>query len=348
MSIAARRFLPTLLLLLCFPPLSAAEQLYAPPSEAAVREAALDWAHSHSPDPELLTAVAAQWDFKGAATSPDDRFDALIRTFYLVEPDARTLVDACRAGDFTRLAAGFPVLDSEGGAPLFTENLRYFFARYLAVLTMYDEALDLFGRIDPAHVVDPASCLFYKAVCEHSLLRKDDGLATLKSLLTSTEGVPVRYVTVAGLMQADLEALQEQSLDEVARQMRDVERRLALGRSGQQVQRVEERIVTTLDAIIEKIEQQQGGGGGGGGGGQGEQSPNQPPQGAEDSYVGGVKGPGEVDPEKLGHKDGWGDLPDKDQAAAKELINQQFPFHYRQAVEEYLKRIAQRSAGNND
>jgi len=36
-------------------------------------------------------------------------------------------------------------------------------------------------------------------------------------------------------------------------------------------------------------------------------------------------------------------MPDKAQAAAKELINQQFPFHYRQAVEEYLKRIARRS-----
>ncbi|MEX0587124.1 MAG: hypothetical protein WD176_10800, partial [Pirellulales bacterium] len=160
--------------------------------------------------------------------------------------------------------------------------------------------------------------------------------------------VPVRYATVAGLMQADLEALQENSLSEVARQMRDVERRLTLGRAGQQVQRVEERIVTTLDAIIEKIEQQQGGGGGGGGQSQGEQSPNQPPTGAKDSYVGGIKGKGEVDPEKLGHKDGWGDLPDKTQAAAKELINQQFPFHYRQAVEEYLKRIAQRAAGDND
>jgi len=150
---------------------------------------------------------------------------------------------------------------------------------------------------------------------------------------------------VAGLMQADLQELKQQSLDEVARQMRDVERRLTLGRAGQQVQRVEERIVTTLDAIIEKIEQQQGGGGGGGNG-QGPQSANQPPQGANDSYVGGIKGKGEVDPEKLGHKDGWGNLPDKAQAAAKELINQQFPFHYRQAVEEYLKRIGQRAAGD--
>jgi hypothetical protein len=337
-----------LLLLLVAPPsLSAADQVYAPPSPSKARAAALAWAESRGGDPELLKTVESQWDFRGATPSPDDRFDALIRTFYLVDPQARELIDACRSGDFARLSASFPILESQGGPPLLAHNLRYFFARYLAVLTMYDEALEQFERIDPAHVYDPAGCLFYKAVCQHSLLRKDEGLATLKTLLTCTEDVPVRYATVAGLMQADLEALQEQSLGEVARQMRDVERRLSLGRAGQQVQRVEGRIVATLDAIIEKMEQQQGGGGGGGQG-QGEQSPNQPPTGADDSYVGGIKGPGKVDPEKLGHKDGWGNLPDTAQAAAKELINQQFPFHYRQAVEEYLKRIAQRAAGENE
>lgn len=325
----------------------AADQVYAPPPQPQAHAAALAWAQSRSSDPELLTTVESQWDADDGNRSPADRFDALIRTFYLIDPEARALIDACRAGDFERLSEGFPILESQSGPPLLAHNLRYFYARYLAVLTMYDEALQQFARIDPVHVFDPAGCLFYKAVCEHSLLQKEEGLATLNMLLTSTEDVPVRYATVAGLMQADLQELQEKSLTEVARQMRDVERRLALGRAGQRVQRVEERIVTTLDTIIEKIEQQQGGGGGGGLG-QGEQSPNRPPSGADDSYVGGVKGKGEVDPEKLGRKDGWGDLPDKAQAAAKELINQQFPFHYRQAVEEYLKRIAQRAAGDNE
>jgi hypothetical protein len=203
----------------------------------------------------------------------------------------------------------------------------------------------VFGRIDPALAVDPAGCLFYKAVCEHSLLQKDEGLNTIETLLASTEGVPVRYTTVAELMKHDLEALRAKSLDEVARQMRDVERRLALGRAGEQVQRVEERIITTLDEIIEKLEQQQGGGGGGG---NGQPRGNQSSSPAQDSYVGGTKAPGEVDKKEIGRKDGWGDLPDKAQAAAKNMINRQFPFHYRQAVEEYLKRIAQRPAPSRE
>ncbi|REJ83301.1 MAG: hypothetical protein DWQ34_25505 [Planctomycetota bacterium] len=324
---------------------ASADQLYAPPSVEAVRDAALGWLEERNPDDELRQAVAAQWEFGEETPSPEQRFDAVIRTFYLADEDVRSLVDACSAGDLSRLSEGFPFLQSGGGSPFFTNNVRYFFARYLAVLTMYDESLELFAMIDPAHVVDPAGCLFYRAVCEHSLLMKDEGLETINSLLTSTEDVPLRYSTVAELMQHDLAALQERSLDEVSRQMRDVERRLALGRSGEKVQRVEEKIITTLDEIIEKIEQQQGGGGGGGSGTpRGNQSSNP----AQDSYVGGATAPGEVDKKDIGREDGWGDLPDKAQAAAKNLINQQFPFHYRQAVEEYLKRIAQRPAPSQD
>jgi hypothetical protein len=239
-----------------------------------------------------------------------------------------------------------PGLSSGDASPLLVENVRYFVARYFAVLTMYDEALQEFRQIDVSHVADPAGCLFYRAVCEHSLLLKDEGLATIHKLLSGTEDVPIRYSAVADLMKHDLELLRERSLGEVARQMRDVERRLTLGRSGPDVQRVEERIITTLDEIIEKIEQQQSGGGGGGSSGQngGNQSSNP----AQDSYVGGVKGPGEVDDRDIGHQAGWGELPDKAQAAAKEMINRQFPAHYRQAVEEYLKRIAQRAAPDNN
>jgi hypothetical protein len=332
-------------LVLCSAQRACAEKIYAPPSLEAVRQATQIWLQSRGADEALRQAAADVWKFEEEQPTAEQRFDAVLRTFYLADADVRALVDACVAGDTVRLAQGFPILESDGGIPFFVQNVRYFYARYLSVLTMYDEALDVFGRIDPALAVDPAGCLFYKAVCEHSLLQKDEGLKTIETLLASTEGVPVRYTTVAELMKHDLEALRAKSLDEVARQMRDVERRLALGRAGEQVQRVEERIITTLDEIIEKLEQQQGGGGGGG---NGQPRGNQSSSPAQDSYVGGTKAPGEVDKKEIGRKDGWGDLPDKAQAAAKNMINRQFPFHYRQAVEEYLKRIAQRPAPSRE
>src|SRR5262249_223782 len=144
----------------------------------------------------------------------------------------------------------------------YAANLSLFYGRYLAHRQMFEEALDVLGRTSIADVVDPASLLFFKAVCQHHLLMKNDGLTTIEQLLKNTEGVPVRYSTVASLMQCDVEGLRDQSLDEVARKMTDVERRLGLGRTGQKVQKKEDEIIVTLDELIKKIEDQQGGGGG--------------------------------------------------------------------------------------
>jgi hypothetical protein len=83
-------------------------------------------------------------------------------------------------------------------------------------------------------------------------------LATLDKLLKNTENVPVSYASVAGLMQYELQSLQEDTLDEVARMMRDVERRLDLGRGGQKVQKREYEVIAKLDEIIEKLESQAG------------------------------------------------------------------------------------------
>ena len=58
-------------------------------------------------------------------------------------------------------------------------------------------------------------------------------------------------------MQADIKPLKEDSLDEIARLMNDVERRLALGRTGKTVREKEQSIVDKLDKMIDKLEQQQ-------------------------------------------------------------------------------------------
>jgi hypothetical protein len=165
---------------------------------------------------------------------------------------------------------------------------------------------------------------------------KEAGLATIERLLKSTEGVPLRYATVAQLMQYDLEALQEKSLDEVSRKMSDVERRLHLARAGQKVQKREEEIIATLDEIIKKIEDSQGGGGGAGGAGNRSSAP------AQDSVVKGSTAPGTVDPKKLKAAGEWGDLPPKERAKAKEDIARKFGAHYAEAVEKFNTKQAGR------
>lgn len=312
-------------------------EVYSAPSPEAARQQALNWV-SLQGDTQLQEVAEGLWQFEGTEPTVAVRYATLLQTFYLVSPQVRELVDACELSQRVLTAQEFAALTQTDADPLYLNNVRLFYARYLTLLTLYDEALEHFQQIDVNYVYDPASCLFYQAVCQHALLMKDDGLATIDELLYSTEDVPLRYSTIAELMKHDLEALEERSLGEVSRQMSDVERRLGLGRAGQQVQRVEDQIIATLDEIIEKLEQQQGGGGGGGGGGG---NPNSP---AQDSYVGGRQGTGEVDQRPIGSEDNWGNLPERAETEAKNLINSQFPAHYRRAVEEYLRRIGEREA----
>lgn len=320
-----------------------ADAVYAPLTTQEAKASTFQWLEEIAvADPDLLEAAEQLWEFDSADPQASERFDAVLRTFYLADPEVRELVNACLADVPTILPQQFAALTSQSRGEFYLHNLRYFYARFLAVSTVYDEALELFEQTDPFHLVDPAGYFFYKGVCEHSLLQKEQGLQSIQTLLENVEAVPTRYRAVAELMQADLENVEEKSLGEVARQMKDVHRRLDLGHSGPRVQRVEDRIISTLDELIKKLEQQQGGGGGGGGSqGDSSQPPSSPMQ---DSQLGGQKGPGEVERKDLGENEKWGGLPEKERAEAKNLINRQFPAHYRQAVEEYLKKLAERTA----
>ncbi|HLQ45649.1 MAG TPA: hypothetical protein VK137_13010, partial [Planctomycetaceae bacterium] len=221
-------------------------------------------------------------------------------------------------------------------------HLRLYVGRFLAQRQLYEEALDVLTAIDPKQIVDPAGYFFQKVICEHQLLKKSDAMKTIGLLLDNTQNVPARYIAVATLMRHDIEQLREASLGEVAKKMSDVERRLSLGRGGEKTQKVEEEIIESLDEIIKKVEQQQSNSGGGGGKG-GNQ--NQSGGAASDSSVKGATAPGEVDKKDIGNKSGWGTLPPKQAAEAKNVINRNFPSHYREAIEQYFKKLANRPAG---
>jgi hypothetical protein len=63
-------------------------------------------------------------------------------------------------------------------------------------------------------------------------------------------------VTLARLMEADIKPLKVDSLDEIARLMEDVRRRLALARAGKAVRDEEDQIVAKLEKMIEELEKQ--------------------------------------------------------------------------------------------
>ena len=60
----------------------------------------------------------------------------------------------------------------------------------------------------------------------------------------------------------------------------------------------------------------------------------------QDSNPGGGKGPGNVDPKRLGSKSGWGNLPPKERQEALQQISKELPAHYREVIEEYFRKLA--------
>ena len=137
---------------------------------------------------------------------------------------------------------------------------------------------------------------------------------------------------------ADMAALEDESLDHIARRMRDITRRLGLGRAGPVTRGVQDGVIESLDKLIAKLEEQQdqasGGGGSAGSGNQGEGKP------MEDSRVAGARGAGEVTRRDLGDGEGWGNLPPHERERALQQIGREFPPHYREAIEQYFKRLA--------
>jgi hypothetical protein len=320
-----------------------ADEVYAAPSAEEVRLQTLEWVRAHGvADDRLLERVASIWMADDGPLSARDQLERVIETFALIDPATRQIVESCTLSPAPLAAPGFDTALVDAGGEFYSANLRLFYARHLAQARMYDEALEVFAKIEPQSTVDPATCLFYRAVCEHQLLKKDEALGTLEALLERTEDVPGGYSTVATLMRDELQQLEEQPLGEVSRKMKDSERRLDLGRGGQRVQKVQDEIIAGLDEIIEKLEQQNSGGGGGGSAGNNSNESSSP---ADDSRVKGQTAPGEVDHKKLKKEGGWGGLPEKEAAKAQSLINRDFPSHYRRAVEEYFKKLADRPAG---
>ena len=323
--------------------LQAANEVYAPTKLEDARSQVLAWAASRPNVTEQQQRdLAAIWGTELPSNDADRILELVVRSFATVDIDAAKLVTACNASVAILLPPDGAFLSQPSRDTFETANLRLFYGRYLVERRMFDEALDQLNAIDPRHVVDPASLFFFKAVASQGVLDIKPALLALDQLLKNVEQVPVRYSATATLMQADLQGLEEKSLGEIARLMSDSERRLDLGRAGEKVQGVQERIISELDEIIKKIEQQQGGGGGGGEGEGGNSNESSNP--ANDSSVKGTEAPGEVDKKKFAKDGQWGNLPAKEQAKAKSDLNRNFPSHYQRAIDQYFRKQSERTA----
>lgn len=311
------------------------------PTWAGLRTRARAWIEAHAdanPDATRVERARRLWPADEPFDDPTtDRLDRFAASMALLDPRAAGLVAAAERPETAD--AGWLDEGIAASEPELHNVMSLFHGRQLVRHGFFDEGRRLLADLEVQAACDPASLLFHRATCEHWLLDAEAGLASLDRLLEQADAIPVRYERLARLMQTDLQALEDESLDHIARRMRDVTRRLTLGQAGPRTQSVQDGVIESLDKLIAKIEEQQqqqgeSGGAGSGAGGSGGSSP------MDDSRAAGGKGPGEVARKDLDDGGEWGDLPPHEREEALQQIAREFPPHYREVIEHYFKRLA--------
>jgi len=306
------------------------------PKPQEVRTEVFAYLNEQKAEAATIERAGKLWDGLPEEPTETELLEHTAVTLTLADPQAAELVALCAKPKDRLILPQFAFLAEEKTPPLVANNLRLLYGRWMVHESLYDEAQEQLAELKPEDVVAPATLLFYQSVVHHTLLDKDAGLKAISRLVEGEEQSPRRYVVMARLMQQDLEELDEESLDHIARRMDDIRRRLDLGRAGKKVQKVERGVIESLDKLIKKLEQQQQQQSSSSGSGDNIRSSRPAP----DSMIIGGKGKGDVERRRIGSESGWGDLPPKEREEALQQIGREFPSHYREVVEQYFRRLA--------
>jgi len=248
-------------------------------------------------------------------------------------------------------------------------NLALVYARALINRRVYEEALDTLRLFNAGDVVEPASYLFNRAVCEHALQRKPEATKTIVRLLEEGSAIsPERYKTVATLMLLDMHTWKDKDLGDIARKMDNIERRLDIARGGPETQRQQREVLNRLDELIKKLENanknKKGKGDGDGppmpgGDPNGDQCPDgqkpgpgspgdpngmpPPSSPAQDSKLPSGQSNGNVDQAKFKKLvSEWGRMPPAEQRRAMQELTQSMNPRHREAIENYFKNLGKK------
>lgn len=291
----------------------------------------------------LKNAIQAFRDFKlgdpaGGSTYSAEPLDRVIAAVASARPDIAKIANQLSGQRKSVLPPNFShVLDNQDEHAFVRDHVRLLLGRWLAQNEFYDETVEQLSLVDADAVLTPESVLFYRALAEHQLLQKEDCKATVEKLLEHEVDLPVRFAVVAKLMLADLSPVEEGSLDEISRLMKDIYRRTQFQRSGTLVLKQEADVIDKLDKLIEDLEEQR----------QQQQAANQsgggPPSGKpmQDSQQSETKGDGKVTSKDLADGGQWGDMAPAERSAAMAEMVKDMPPHYRAAIEKYFRRLAQ-------
>ncbi len=307
-----------------------------------------EWFDARGTPAEVRAQAEVRWNASEQAGG--DLLDRLASAMALADERVGALLSATQLSDAAFHLPEAAWLQAPETTAFARDNLRLWYGRWLAQREFYDESAALLTDLEPQAVVEPATLLFYQAVVHQRLLAKEPGLKAIDTLLDEVADPPRRYVKLAELLRTDLDALEDESLDHIARRMANIERHLGLRRADRKVRDIEDGVIASLDKLIKELEDQAknasqsaGQGGGRSGRAQGIKPGGNP---AEQSTPAGGRGAGDVNQRDLGSEDGWGNLPPKQREEALQQIGQDFPAHYRDVIEQYFRKLADEGREN--
>jgi len=322
------------------------------PSNETAKASAVAWLKSvGKTDADTMKQVDAIW------ASDRALLDKVADTLCIGDPKAAKLMAEARDIN-TPAPTDTPNLLKDTKMPAFYRaNLTLAYGKALSNRHIYEEALDAMRLVKGEQVVDPSAYFFHRSVAEFSLMLRRDADESITRLLEDVGDAPDRYKMVAALMHFDMLTWQDKDLGWIARKMDNIQRRLDLTRGGPQTQKMQREVLVRLDEMIKEKENQQkqqssGGqpsnGGNCPGGGSGTSGPpngNRPSNPASDFGLPTGQEGGIVDAKKVGElAKNWGTLPEKDRAKAILDLTRGLDPKYREAIETYIKKMAEKSA----
>ncbi len=232
-------------------------------------------------------------------------------------------------------------------------HAEFYLARAHMTTENYESAIVLLDKLaGPAKfdkTLHAGEALFYKGICQDKLLDRNDAIVSLATYLRQNPDAPERLWVAASHRVEELKFLVEGSLFDVTERMEFSRRHLDLKWSGDPTQKEQGNIIAMLEKLIKEAEDKEnsgGGGGGGGGGGQGQGQGNGPRNNNPSSPAQNSQAPEGASEAGALHRvnrgnaaDTWGDAKKKEKQEVIKAFQAKFPSRYRQAVEEYYRRL---------
>jgi hypothetical protein len=282
-------------------------------------------------------------------------FDRVIDTICLGDPAAAKLLAEAKDSGSEAPTKVPALLEDSKKSSFYVSNLALAYGKALVSRKIYEDGLEALMKARVDDVVDPASFLFHKAVCEHALMIKGSADSSIDRLLVDATDSPERYRTVAALMHYDMLTWKEKDLGWIARKMDNIQRRLDLQRGGKHTQKMQKEVLVRLEEMIKERENQP------------------PPDGPNDGNCppGGPRKPGPTDPTdptnptdpatdpyRNQHSGGtgkadekpikhivemWGKLPEKEREKVMQELRQRLPAKDRAVMDAYIREMKNRS-----